>query len=232
MIWTRLKERRSAHRIAVVDGLQFPASGRQHLTNRHHHLTGDDIHLVEAATRQWFRLLARDPGARLVVPSLVVDDLWQALILHTDDYATFCDAAFGRPLSHSPAYTVTADAANRERTALLLTTLGHAREDEGRGPTALPLLFRADEELRVPAGNRYLADCGGRGDCFQAPGMICLQHLRGLGKRLNGRGIRGDLPFYDGRYGYAGGTFAGGGGGITTTGGGGDGGGDGGGGFS
>jgi len=164
------------------------------------------------------------------MPSLVVDDLWQALVLRPRDYAAFCDAAFGRLLSHTPRYTTAAATASRDRTAPLLATLGHARRDEGGGPAALPLLFRVDEDLRIPDGNRYLADCGGRGECFQAPGMICLQHVRGPGKRLRAGGIRGDLPFYDGRHGYGGGAFATGGGVIESSGGGDGGGGDGGGG--
>ncbi|GAA4464477.1 hypothetical protein [Phytohabitans houttuyneae] len=226
MIWFRLKERRSAKRVAAVGDLQFPASGRQHLTNRYHHLSGDNIHLVEVATRQWFRLLARNPRESLIMPSLVVDDLWQAVAMRAREYAAFCDAAFGRPLIHRPRFTMTADADSRERAALLVATLGHARKDEGGAP-ALPLLFRVDEELRIPDGNRYLADCGGRGECFHVPGTICLQHVRGPGKRVQGGGIRGDLPFADGRYGYAGGAFlAGGGVTIESTGvGGGDGGG-------
>jgi hypothetical protein len=227
MNWTRLRGRRSARRVAVVDDLRFPTGGRQRLLNQHGHLSGDDIHLVEAATRQWFRLVARHPRARLVMPSLVADALWQELAFHARDYAVFCDAAFGRPLTHPPRQAVSADITGSKRAASLLATLGHARRDEGTSQTGLPLLFHLDEDLRIRDGNRYLADCGGRGECFHVPGMICLRHVGGSGKRPRARGIRGDLPFNDGRYGYAGGAFAGGGGaGVESTGGG-DGGGGG-----
>jgi hypothetical protein len=206
MIWTRLTNRRSARRVAAVDDLRFPASGRQRLANQHHHLSDDDIRLVEAATRQWFRLVARHPKATLVVPSSVVDDLWQELALHVREYATFCDVAFGRTLSPPPRQAAVADP---QRAGALLATLGYARRDDGSGPTALPLLFRVDEDLHIRGGRRYLADCGGRGECFQVAGMVCLQHVGGTGKRLRAGGIRGDLPFHDGRYGYAGGTITG-----------------------
>jgi hypothetical protein len=224
MLWTRLRNHRTIHRIAAVDDLQFPASGRQRLGNRHPQLSGDDIRLVEAATRQWFRIVARNPTAKLSMPSVVVDDLWQELSLHARDYAAFCDAAFGRLLHHPPRSAMNAGTANTNRTTLLLATLSYARRDEGCGPTGLPLLFLVDQDLRIRDGNRYLADCGGRGECFQAPGMSCLQHLGGLGKRLGAPGIRGDLAFHDGRYGYAGGAFGGGGDGTLE---GGDGGGGG-----
>ncbi|WP_328416461.1 hypothetical protein OG470_26465 [Micromonospora sp. NBC_00389] len=228
MIWTRLRNDRTAHRLRAVADLQFPASGRQRLQNQYPHLSDDDIRLVETATRQWFRLIVRHSSTKLSMPSVVVNDLWQELTLHARDYAAFCDAAFGGFLHHQPRSEISADPVNTNRTPLLLATLSHGRRDEGCGPTDLPLLFRVDQELCLRDGNRYLADCGGRGECFPGSNLVCLQHLAGQGKRLRPRGIRGDLPFNDGRHGYAGG--AGGGGGGELSGGGDGGGGDGGGG--
>ncbi|PWR06184.1 hypothetical protein DKT68_23245, partial [Micromonospora acroterricola] len=209
MIWSKLTNDRTAHRLRAVADLQFPASGRQRLVNQYPHLSGDDIRLVEAATRQWFRLVVRHSSPKLSMPSVVVDDLWQELTLHARDYADFCDAAFGRILHHQPRSAMSAGTVNRN--PLLLATLSCGRKDEDCGPTGLPLLFRVDQELRVRDGNRYLADCGGRGECFPGSGLVCLQHLGGWGKRLKPAGIRGDLPFDDGRHGYAGGAGGGGG---------------------
>ncbi|MFG1841390.1 hypothetical protein ACGFH8_23565 [Micromonospora sp. NPDC049175] len=210
--------------------MRFPASAREHLRNRYPHLSDDDIAVVESATRQWFRLAVRQSGAKLAMPSVVVGDLWQALTLHTQDYATFCDAAFGHPLDHLPRSATSDDPTDAGRRTLLLATLNHARRDEGGSPTSLPLLFRVDDELRIPGGRRYLADCGGRGECFPVAERVCLQHLAGLGKRPKPRGIRGDLPFLDGRHGYGGGSGGVGGGDFSggSDGGGGDGGGGGG----
>ncbi|MEO3775062.1 hypothetical protein [Micromonospora sp. B9E7] len=214
-----------------MSDLRFPASGRHHLRNRYPHLSDDDLVLVETATRQWFRIIARQPNAKLSMPSVVVDDLWQELTLHARDYATFCDAAFGGSTHHRPTFAASDDSTTTNRGPLLLATLGHGRRDEGCGPTGLPLLFRVDQELHIHDGNRYLADCGGRGECFPVSGRVCLQHLAGPGKRPKPPGIRGDLPFIDGRHGYAGGAGGGGGGGEFSGGGdGGGGGGDGGGG--
>ncbi|WP_139586546.1 hypothetical protein [Micromonospora orduensis] len=140
------------------------------------------------------------------MPSVVVDDLWQQLTLHTRDYAAFCEAAFGRHLHHEPRPTTSGDTTNATRGSQLLATLSHGRRDEGCGPSDLPLLFRLDQELHVHDGNRYLVDCGGRGECFPVANRICLQHLAGPGRPPRPRGIRGDLPFNDGRHGYAGGA--------------------------
>jgi hypothetical protein len=202
MTWTRLRYLRTAHRIAAVDDSPFPASIRYRLGIRHPHLSGDDIRLVESAARQWFRLVARRPRAALSMPSVVVDDLWREFALHAREYSAFCDAAFGRPLPYRPR-AATVDPAT---TSLLVATLGHARRDEGCGATDLPLLFRVDQGLRIRDGNCYLADCGGRGECFRAPGLICLHHLNGLGKRPEPPGIRGDPPFDDGLISYGGGA--------------------------
>jgi hypothetical protein len=97
--------------------------------------------------------------------------------------------------------------------AELLTTLRLAREDggqgggqpRGQGTADLPLLFRVDGALRVADGNRYLADCGGRGECFRAVGLTCLQHLSGPGRRPTRRGVRVVRSGY-GRLTYSGAT--------------------------
>ncbi|MCG5442615.1 hypothetical protein NIE79_000397 [Micromonospora sp. NIE79] len=230
MIWTKFRSDRTPHRLRAVSDLHFPASGREHLRNRYPHLSDGDIVLVETATRQWFRIIARQPNAKLSMPSVVVDDLWQELTLHARDYATFCDTAFGRPPHPKPRSATGGDTTDDNRRSLLLTTLSHGRRDEGCGPNGLPLLFRVDQELHIPDGNRYLADCGGRGECFPVSGRVCLQHLAGPGKRPKPPGIRGDLPFNDGRHGYAGGAGGGGAGGGEFSGGVDGGGGDGGGG--
>ena len=58
-----------------------------------------------------------------------------------------------------------------------------ARPDE---KAALPVIFRVDQEAGVPDARRYLADCGGRGQCFDVPGAVCLQHVGGPGRATRG----------------------------------------------
>jgi hypothetical protein len=135
---------------------------RQRFAIQHGDLTADGIRTVEAATRQWFRLVGRRPKAKLSMPSVVVDDMWHELVLHTRDYAAFCEDAFGRFLHHVPESAMSSPAAAANRSTDLLNTLRLARHDEGGGLQRLPLLFRVDEELAVAGGRRYLADCGGR----------------------------------------------------------------------
>lgn len=193
MTGKRLWDRRIVRRIAVVDAFAFPSSVRLRFSDQHRELSADDVRTVEAATRQWFRLAARRPKTKLSMPSVVVDDMWHDLVLHTRDYAAFCQAAFGRFLHHVPESAMSSPAAATNRSAGLLATLQLAREDEGCDPQQLPLLFRVDKELGVDGGRRYLADCGGRGQCYEVRGTLCLHHVTGMDKPLRG-GRGGSQP--------------------------------------
>ena len=103
-------------------------------------------------------------------------------MLHDREYAAFCDAALGRFPHRTPGPAMTADGAAENRSGTLRATFRYAREDEPGGAGPLPLLFRVDQELAVAGGRHYLADCGGRGVCYELKGTICLQHLGGPGK--------------------------------------------------
>jgi hypothetical protein len=194
MTWIRRRDRGNGRRIAAVDAYQFPSSVRQRFAYEHGALTRDDIRTVEAATRQWFRLAAGHPKAKLSMPSVVVDDLWHEFVLHTREYAAFCDAALGRFLHHVPESTMSPAAAAANRLTALATTFQLAQRDEECDRKRLPLLFRVDQQLGVAGGRRYLADCGGRGECYEVRGTLCLQHLLGVGKPARGWGHKGSPP--------------------------------------
>jgi|tagenome__1003787_1003787.scaffolds.fasta_scaffold20947619_1 hypothetical protein len=195
MSWLRFSDRRSAQRLAVVDDYRFPAGVRHRFTVEHGDLDTAAVILVEDATRQWFRLAVRHPKAKLSMPSVVVDSLWHEMVLNTRDYAEFCDAAFGHFLHHVPESAMIPAAAAANRTTRLADTFHLAQEDESCRPEVLPLLFRVDRELEVKDGRHYLADCGGRGECYDLPGAICLQHVTGMDKpRRRGWNHEGGPP--------------------------------------
>ncbi len=179
---TRLFDRGKARRRAVVDSFTFPSGERHRFALRHGDLTAEDLGRVDAAARQWFRLAARHPGARLGMPSVVVDDLWHELVLDTQEYALFCRGAFGRFLHHVPDSVTGSAAEFVSRSRHLLATLELARRDEGCTADQLPSLFSVDQTLGVAGGRRYLADCGGRGQCHELRGTVCLRHLIGQGR--------------------------------------------------
>jgi hypothetical protein len=210
----RLRSRGVTRRLAAIDAYQFPSSVRSRFSLQHQSLSAEDVRIVEAGTRQWFRLVARHPKAKLAMPSVIVDDLWHEHVLHTRDYADFCDIAFVRFLHHTPESAMSAEGASANRTAGLATTYRLARQDEHGEPGRLPLLFRVDAELGISGGHRYLADCGGRGQCHDMPGTVCLQHVDGLERAFRGRwkpsSENGNYPIDGGGgFGCAGGCGAG-----------------------
>ncbi|WP_306206167.1 glycine-rich domain-containing protein [Actinoplanes sp. RD1] len=158
--------RATGRRVSFINGYDLPHSVRSP--------GGKD---VEAGLRQWFRINARHPKAAVAMPSVVVGDLWQLFSRHTRDYDEFCTRALGRPLPYAPV---------PDDPGRLGLTWRLAREDERLGFDGLPLLFRLDAHLGVPGGRRYLADCGGRGQCYEQPGLLCLGHLGGPGRKVRG----------------------------------------------
>src|SRR3954451_1279371 len=111
MMVLRLRSRTTARRLEVIDTYAFPASVRSRFALQYQSLSAEEVRTVEAATRQWFRLAARHPKAKLAMPSVVVDELWHELVLHTRDYAEFCTTAFPRFLHHTPESAMSAEGA-------------------------------------------------------------------------------------------------------------------------
>ena len=203
----RVWDRGGTRRVATVNEFSFPSGVRQRFGFAFPSMTSDGVATVEAATRQWFRLTARQPRARLTMPSVAVDAMWHELTLHTGEYEQLCRQAFGRPLHHIPASSVDPAAAGPGlRTAYQL-----ACTDESTVKPALPLLFRVDAELAVAGGHRYLADCGGRAQCYDVQPIRCLQHIAGVGKRRSqwSRDPENRGDYYGGTYGGGGGCGGG-----------------------
>jgi len=173
--------------VGTINSWIFPENVRRLLAVRHPTRGPTEHALVEAATRQWFRMVATAPGATFSMPSTAVDELWHELILHTDEYASFCDAALGRFLHHRPEDPVDPRRSHR-RAAGLVAALRAARRDEDCSDGHLPLLFRVDECVALAEGRRYLADCGGTGSCFGPPRFTCMRHPGGQKRKSTGWG--------------------------------------------
>jgi len=156
----------------TADRADVPQAAVQELLRHHPHLDAQDVALVLAGLRQWYRAVQSARGAPLAMPSRVVDDLWHAHITCTRDYAAFTRRAFGRFLHHQPESSMPAAAAARNRGEHLRRTLETCRTLEG---AALPLLFRVDEELDVEGARRYVLSCGVKACGFA--GVTCLAHL-------------------------------------------------------
>ena len=171
MVLLRTRSRLFPRRRAL-DG-PFPPGLLTRLSLTHPLLDDDALDLVEQGLRQWFAVCQRAEGAAVAMPSVVVDDLWHELIVHTAAYERFCRGAFGRFLHHTPEEAMTPQDAAANGGWRLRRTYELAREVEG---TSLPLLFRVDALLRVRRGRAYVEDCG-RLLCAPPRATVCLRHL-------------------------------------------------------
>lgn len=66
------------------------------------HTDPDTAARIVGQALEFLRACALNPDARLT-PSKAVDAGWHAFILHTADYAEFCDRIAGRFIHHRPA---------------------------------------------------------------------------------------------------------------------------------
>ena len=176
-MWRSRSDRDAATRVAAVDGYRFPDAVADRFRAEHPELHPEDTALVEAAGRQWFRLIAREPKRRFALPSRAVSDWWLAFLHAEDAYRQFCEDAFGvfvphRPPPSGPGEEV-ADGPG------LVRTLESALNDEPEAPNGLPSLFRVDARLHILNARRYIASCGGGPECYSVAGSVCLHHLVG-----------------------------------------------------
>lgn len=103
------------------------------ITDEH---TGFDRPFAERIVDQSAAFLAACAvnGGEPLAPSRTVDIGWHTFILHTRDYATFCERIAGRFLHHVPETPEQGEpsraAAERERTSAAITAAGYALDGE------------------------------------------------------------------------------------------------------
>jgi hypothetical protein len=184
MRWRRTRKDLDQARLAVVEGVAFPPEALERFVRAHPEVFPEDAGLVEAATRQWFRLHVTIPGESLALPSRAVGDLWLELTREEFAYDEFCRSAFGRRLPHHPPPTTAGEGVAGGPD--LARTLAAARRDEPDAPDRVPSLFRVDSVVGVLNGRRYLPGCGGGAQCHPVGGMVCLLHLAGADGLVRG----------------------------------------------
>jgi hypothetical protein len=174
--------RETAARVSAVDRYQFPEAVAERFRHEHPEVHPEDTALIEAAARQWFRLIGREPRRALALPSRAVSDWWLAFLHAEDAYRQFCQDACGEFVPHRPPPSGpgedVADGAG------LVRTLKSARRDEPEAPNGLPWLFRVDAKVQILNARRYISGCGGGPECYSVAGSICLHHLAGFERPL------------------------------------------------
>jgi hypothetical protein len=83
-------------------GYEFPPHIGRRVRRKHAGLDDRDWALIERGLREWFICCAWRGRTGLGMPSRAVDEAWHEFILDTLAYETFCGAAFGAYLHHTP----------------------------------------------------------------------------------------------------------------------------------
>lgn len=148
-------------RLQFIDTYAWPPGLVAKLRRRHPGLTPHQIDRIGLGLKQFFRAYLRGGCRNVAMPSQGVDDLWHEFILYTKAYDDFCRRAFGRFLHHTPAAVLRPN--HKTTNEGLRRVWWQACKEERidpRAPSALPLLFALDAELKIPNGYRYVPDCG------------------------------------------------------------------------
>ena len=146
--------KRKARRKAYIEEYAFRQELLDKLGHHYPHLTKLQIEQVMNGLRTYF-IFRLQHGDHIAVPSKVVDALWHEFILFTKDYELFCKKAFGCFLNHTP-YTGMTSPENAH--SWLPNVWQYSCEQEGINPIfpyRLPLLFKLDNELKIPDSYGY-----------------------------------------------------------------------------
>ena len=80
----------------------FSAPYFEEMKKRHSHLTVDEITQAFEKLRIHFLHCSQRSPKALIMPTGLVDDCWQIMILDTRQYQKFCNSVFGKYLHHEP----------------------------------------------------------------------------------------------------------------------------------
>jgi hypothetical protein len=159
LAFVALRAWEASRRRQFIREARFPPFLASKLRSHYPQLSQGDADLVLRGLRQFFLAHLRSKRRFVSMPSQVVDAAWHDFILHTRAYASWCEAAFGRLLHHTPAEVLGDDA--RRNDGLRRAWFWACKEEsiDPRTPTRLPLLFALDKKFGIPGGFSYVPDC-------------------------------------------------------------------------
>jgi len=158
-----------------IASYQFPPSLKIKLQQVYPHLAEEQVELAIEGLRTYFQVcnMARNDTEQIAMPSVVVDAAWHQFILHTKDYAQFCDQAFSRFLHHSPAEGLISQTEAQDAMRHTFKQACRMYGISRKRPEKLPPLFTLDARLNIPQGFIYTLDC-----LTQNDGSYCLSHIK------------------------------------------------------
>ena len=142
----------SRKRDAYLENYNFPEPIINKFKAKHSSLSDEDIALVIKGLKNYFYISSHSNGV-LIMPSIVIDDLWHEFLLYSKEYRSFCDNTFGHFFHHSPNDT---KLFNVDMARFLAWE--KSCKLEGLSPfetSELPLIFEIDKLLKIEDGLHY-----------------------------------------------------------------------------
>jgi len=160
LLHTALRVWETSLRRQFIREATFPSFLGNKLRAQYPQLGVRDVELVLHGLRQFFMAHLRSKRRFVAMPSVVVDAAWHEFILHTRGYESWCKAAFGGLMHHTPAEVLGRDPQRND--GLRRSWFWSCKEEsiDPRKPTRLPLLFALDKKFAIPGGFSYVPDCG------------------------------------------------------------------------
>ncbi len=151
---------RHRRRLRFINSYTWPPGLLKRLKHHHPHLTSAEIDRIDSGLRQFFRAYLNGGLRSVAMPSQAADDLWHEFILYTKAYDSFCQQAFGRFLHHTPSAVLKPkQKASNEGLRRVWWHCCKEEKIDPLKPSALPLLFALDADLKIPNGYHYTPDC-------------------------------------------------------------------------
>ena len=142
----------SQQRDDYLESYQFPEIIIQRLKEKHKYLSKEDIDLVVKGLKNYFYISSHSNDI-VIMPSIVIDNLWHEFLLYSKEYHSFCDNAFGYFFHHSPNDTKLFDV---DVARFLAWEKSCELEELSPSKTSkLPLIFEIDKLLKIKNGLQY-----------------------------------------------------------------------------
>ena len=142
-------------RLHFIENYDFNKALIKKLREHYSHLTDNEVALVLAGLRDYYRFCSIADRRMISMPSKVVDVALHEMILFTREYSNFCQRAFGKFLHHTPAEAM-ASKTHAQDGIKRVWRLACAHEGiDPRNPHKLPRLFALDEKLAIEDGYFY-----------------------------------------------------------------------------
>lgn len=161
-----------ARQLKYIAHYHFHKGIRHKLSQKHPHLTGQQLDLVFQGLKDYFRICHRAKNRMVSMPSQVVDDAWHEFILSTRFYEKFCNKALGRFLHHTPAEAMSTPTLAKDGIKRCWRLACALEQINPKKPVRLPLIFAIDGLLNINNGYVYQLDCK-----KNSTGAYCAGHI-------------------------------------------------------